>query len=266
MTIIKKIATAAVLLCLIISMTACCISHEWIEANCTSPRTCSKCGKTEGEPLGHKWKDADCTTPKTCSVCGETEGEPLGHQFGEWEPLNSEKIGYKEKRICSVCSEEETRNMPRKTPQKKTVISTEKGMLMSTKEFAEYLIDYLPEGCYITDLYDDGFNIQGDAYATVEIKKSGNYKDTIYFWGTKVSGEEDLVYLTPYLAKAIDPYADKSSYSEAQKKIKDGFSYSINGVYGASYKLKTMAVVLLYYPSLNDYPMLSFSTAKFTFG
>lgn len=28
---------------------------------------------------GHDWNDATCTTPKTCTVCGATEGEALGH-------------------------------------------------------------------------------------------------------------------------------------------------------------------------------------------
>ena len=29
----------------------------------------------------HQWVDATCTTPKTCFVCGLTEGKPLGHQL-----------------------------------------------------------------------------------------------------------------------------------------------------------------------------------------
>ena len=27
----------------------------------------------------HVWVDADCTAPKTCSICGKTEGAALGH-------------------------------------------------------------------------------------------------------------------------------------------------------------------------------------------
>ena len=42
--------------------------HEWTEATCTTPKTCSICGVTEGEALGHDWKDATCTEPKTCGV------------------------------------------------------------------------------------------------------------------------------------------------------------------------------------------------------
>ena len=48
--------------------------HEWVDANCTTPRTCSLCGETEGEALGHTWVEATCTTPRTCSTCGTTVG------------------------------------------------------------------------------------------------------------------------------------------------------------------------------------------------
>ena len=27
----------------------------------------------------HEWTDADCVTPRTCTLCQETEGEALGH-------------------------------------------------------------------------------------------------------------------------------------------------------------------------------------------
>ena len=47
--------------------------------------TCSACGDSyvadHVDALGHTWIDADCTTAKTCSVCGETEGEALGHSY-----------------------------------------------------------------------------------------------------------------------------------------------------------------------------------------
>ncbi|MCR5694638.1 MAG: hypothetical protein K6G89_06670 [Clostridia bacterium] len=92
------------------------LGHSWIDATCTSKKTCSVCGKTEGNFADHNyakkttestctkkgktvytctacghsyeeeiklkehsWKNATCTTPKTCSVCGKTEGSALGH-------------------------------------------------------------------------------------------------------------------------------------------------------------------------------------------
>ena len=40
--------------------------HTWNAATCTRPRTCSICGKTEGESKGHTWSNATCTKPQTC--------------------------------------------------------------------------------------------------------------------------------------------------------------------------------------------------------
>ena len=56
------------------------------ETGLTDGEKCTACGVTtipqEVIPaLGHKWIDADCTTPKTCSVCGATEGEAAGHAW-----------------------------------------------------------------------------------------------------------------------------------------------------------------------------------------
>ena len=70
--------------------------HTWADATCTTPKTCSICGTTEGEALGHDWVDADCDTAKTCSVCGETEGEALGHT---WIDATCQTL-----KTCSVCN------------------------------------------------------------------------------------------------------------------------------------------------------------------
>lgn len=114
-----------ILLAIIIAMPAlsgCCISHDWKEATCTTPKTCVKCQKTEGEALGHTWAEPTCIAPKTCIVCNETEGEALGHTWKEatcttaktcevcsvtdgeplghdWSPAN-----YQEPKICGHCA------------------------------------------------------------------------------------------------------------------------------------------------------------------
>ena len=93
-----------------------CTSHTYAAATCTAPKTCTKCGYTEGEPLGHdlvhhekedptctkkghkaydtctrcdyttyqeipalghEWVDATTEAPKTCTRCKETVGEKL---------------------------------------------------------------------------------------------------------------------------------------------------------------------------------------------
>ncbi len=78
-------------------LTGCCMNHEWKEATCAEPKTCTKCGKTEGEALGHTWVEATCAEPKTCSVCGETEGETLAHTWVE--------ATCAEAKHCSICGE-----------------------------------------------------------------------------------------------------------------------------------------------------------------
>ena len=55
--------------------------HDWVDATCEDPLTCSECGATEGTAPGHAWDDATCTAPKTCSECSATEGTALGHDW-----------------------------------------------------------------------------------------------------------------------------------------------------------------------------------------
>ena len=77
--------------------TACgAVAHTWIEASCTTPKTCAICGITEGEILDHNWADATCEIPKTCATCGAIEGEALGHDMQETSaeiPAGCETIG-----------------------------------------------------------------------------------------------------------------------------------------------------------------------------
>lgn len=67
------------------------------------------CGKCE-----HEWKDATCTTAKTCTKCGITEGEPLGHTYGDWivdREATETEAGAKH-RICSACEKREIAEIP----------------------------------------------------------------------------------------------------------------------------------------------------------
>lgn len=74
---------------------SCGCKHEWIEADCTTPKTCSLCSETEGEAVGHKWLEATCTAPKTCRNCDVTEGVALGH---DWVEATTEAPT-----TCSLC-------------------------------------------------------------------------------------------------------------------------------------------------------------------
>lgn len=80
------------------------------ESGLTEGSHCSVCGEilkpqATSYPLGHSWVDATCTEPKTCSRCGLTDGNALGHSYGDWtvtlEP-DCTTTGT-QKRTCAVC-------------------------------------------------------------------------------------------------------------------------------------------------------------------
>ena len=100
-------------------------NHNYIEATCTQPKTCSICGETVGEvsqnhnysvatckdpktcldcgkTLGgtsaiHSYEPETCTKPKTCSTCGKTLGNALGHNYSEATCKNP--------KTCTVCGD-----------------------------------------------------------------------------------------------------------------------------------------------------------------
>jgi len=80
-------------------------AHDWSEANCLEAKQCSKCGITEGSPLGHDWIPANCTEPMHCSRCDAIEGEPLGHSWKE--------ATYDAPKTCILCGETEGSAIPR---------------------------------------------------------------------------------------------------------------------------------------------------------
>ena len=71
------------------------IPHDYADATCTEPKTCTVCGHKTGSANGHSWKDATCTEPKTCKICGTKEGNPNGH---DWEDATCT-----EPKTCKVC-------------------------------------------------------------------------------------------------------------------------------------------------------------------
>lgn len=80
---------AAILLILVVAVLALTwCDHVWIDATCTAPQTCEKCGKTKGEPIEHSYTDATCTLPPICRYCITPSGEPLGH---DWQPATCTK-------------------------------------------------------------------------------------------------------------------------------------------------------------------------------
>ncbi len=68
------------------------------------------CGTDDGE-CTHQWVDATCTSPKTCSLCSLTVGEPTGeHVYGDWETAEAATCTAKgeDRRYCA-CGEYEAK-------------------------------------------------------------------------------------------------------------------------------------------------------------
>lgn len=126
----RKISLVAVIAVCMIVLSGCQCSHEWTDADCLTPKTCAKCGETEGEALGHSWAAATCAAPKTCTGCGLTEGDVLDHVWTEatcaapktctgcglteGEALEHTWVGanYQTPQTCSVCSQTEGDPLP----------------------------------------------------------------------------------------------------------------------------------------------------------
>ncbi len=115
--------------------------HNWVDATCAAPKTCSVCGATEGDALDHTWVDATCTASKTCSVCGATEGDALGHDYVAG--------------VCSRCEEKDPNYVISDTDVSFTsnVNDLEVGKTLDQTDLANFFVMNLRlGGCTVEDL------------------------------------------------------------------------------------------------------------------
>ena len=64
----KRITAVFILLFIMCLLVGCSCRHEWEDATCTKPQTCSVCGATEGTANGHSYgSDGECWD------CGEVD-------------------------------------------------------------------------------------------------------------------------------------------------------------------------------------------------
>ena len=88
--IVGILALIVVALVILFGTSIICL-HNWEKADCVSPRTCARCGISDGEPnpANHEWGEATCLIPMTCQKCGEQKGDVIGHKY--------------ESGICATC-------------------------------------------------------------------------------------------------------------------------------------------------------------------
>ena len=68
--------------CIKCGLEGACGDHWFSPAGCEYPGKCAVCDE-ELPALGHDLVEADCLSPVRCSRCGYTEGLPLGHEGNE---------------------------------------------------------------------------------------------------------------------------------------------------------------------------------------
>ena len=92
------VATIAIIIGVALGNKDC--SHEWIDATCTSPKTCSLCEATEGSANGHTpGAAATCTTSQNCTVCNAVITNATGHTPGAAATCTTAQK-------CTVCDAE----------------------------------------------------------------------------------------------------------------------------------------------------------------
>ena len=96
--IMKRIGLFISLCLIAVSLAGCCF-HSYVEATCSRPAQCKKCGSQQGDTLPHIWIEADCVNPVRCEVCSTTKGTALGHT---WNPATCEEAKY-----CEMCGTHE---------------------------------------------------------------------------------------------------------------------------------------------------------------
>lgn len=107
----------------------------------------------------HVWIEATCTEPKTCEKCGETEGEALGHNFGEWQQtIDALTATVSQERECDRCGQTEAGDS-----QKLTSFINGGEFIISTYEYEELFLKRLNE------LEGSGYSLDHDSDPTQEM-------------------------------------------------------------------------------------------------
>lgn len=93
----KKLLVLGIVMVSVFGLTACGHKHTFAEATCTTPKTCTECGETEGELGEHSWVNATDYTPIFCSNCNKIM------TADEWIAIdgNKERLEEKNKEVLA---------------------------------------------------------------------------------------------------------------------------------------------------------------------
>lgn len=212
----KRVFALMLVLAMCLTFAACGCKHEWYAPTCETPKTCSLCGETEGEPnghsivavtceeaehcancdyvngepLGHTWVDATTEAPKTCQTCGATEGERIitDPRFttaatkdlqGTWEmfvPLTGDMMGIP--------------GFPGTADINLQLVFGEAGELSIAAEVTDGFVDSVIQ--YTVDLMYAEFEAQGMDKETADALFADTYDATIYDYVAEEIGATDF--------------------------------------------------------------------------
>ena len=82
----------------------CSENHIWADADCTTPKSCTVCNKTDGDPLGHNTNGpATCEEDEYCSRCESVIQEAIGHSVAILDAIEPTctAVGYTQGSHCA---------------------------------------------------------------------------------------------------------------------------------------------------------------------
>ena len=186
------------------------------EEGYTGDTYCTDCGElikkgSATEKANHNWEvtseekatcEKDGSKTYTCADCKETKTETIpatGHKFGDWQTVTTQSVftGGGQKRICSICGKEETRNVGN---QLKATIKTNASSLKLKRKQAtkKFVVSGLAAGDSVKSWTSSNQKIvkvfgSGNGACTIKAgNKTGKAKITI----TLVSGLKKTINVT----------------------------------------------------------------------
>ena len=117
----KKITTLLLVLVLMVALVACGANAPAETTGTPAPETTQGVvQETTGAPAEettdinceHQWQEAACYNPKTCSICGATEGGPVHkYELTELQEASCTETGV-EQYYCQICDDPHMETVP----------------------------------------------------------------------------------------------------------------------------------------------------------